>query len=142
MMSLVAALLLAACGGVTSPYGGGGGNGGGGGMGGGGGGGGGGSGGGAADQVTIGNDFFRNAQDGSENPAVNTVAAGSTVTWTWSVAAAHSVQSTGTGGTIFRSSSIMSTLNGTYTVTFNTPGRYPYQCAVHGAAMTGVIVVQ
>jgi plastocyanin len=30
----------------------------------------------------------------------------------------------------------------TYTFTFTTPGTYSYDCAVHGAAMTGRIVVQ
>ncbi len=127
---MVAALFsLAACGGTTSPSSGGGG------------GGGGGGGTGPVGQVVVGNIFFRSAHNGSQNPAVDTVAAGSTVTWTWNAAGSHSIQSTGTPG-IFRNSVVMSGANDSYSVTFQNPGTYTYQCAVHGAAMTGVIVVQ
>jgi len=87
--------------------------------------GGGGGGGGAVGQVVVGNIFFRSAHNGSQN------AAGS-----------HSIQSTGQEPGIFRNSVVMSGANDTYSVTFQHPGTYPYQCAVHGAAMTGVIVVQ
>jgi plastocyanin len=123
---LAAALLsLAACQGATAP----------------GGGGGGGGGGGLAGHVTVGNDFFRSDHNGSQNPAVDTIAAGSSVTWTWNAAGSHSIQSTGTPG-IFRSSVVMSGANSSYVVTFNTPGTYTYDCSVHGLAMTGRIVVQ
>jgi len=37
---------------------------------------------------------------------------------------------------------VMSGANDSYTITFRNPGTYTYQCAVHGAAMTGRIVVQ
>ena len=123
---IVAAVLstLAACSGITS-YGGGGGGGG---------------GGGPVGAVTVGNTYFRSAHDGSQNPAVNTIAAGSTVTWTWNAAGSHSIQSTGSPS--FASSGIMSASNSTYSVTFNTPGTYTYDCGVHGTAMTGRIVVQ
>jgi plastocyanin len=30
----------------------------------------------------------------------------------------------------------------TYTFTFNTPGTYQYDCAIHGELMTGRVVVQ
>ena len=89
----------------------------------------------------MGNIFFRSAHYGSQNPAVDTIAAGSTVTWTWGAAGSHSIQSTGTPF-IFRNSVVMSAANATYVVTFNTPGTYTYQCGVHGSAMTGRIVVQ
>jgi plastocyanin len=36
----------------------------------------------------------------------------------------------------------MSASNSTYSVVFNTPGTYTYDCGVHGTAMTGRIVVQ
>ncbi|PYO42576.1 MAG: hypothetical protein DMD33_10355 [Gemmatimonadetes bacterium] len=115
---------LAACGGgMTSP-------------------GGGGGGGGAVGQVVVGNIFFRSAHNGSQNAAVDTIPAGSTVTWAWNAAGSHSIQSTGQEPGIFRNSVVMSGANDTYSVTFQHPGTYPYQCAVHGAAMTGVIVVQ
>lgn len=91
--------------------------------------------------VTVGNIFFKSAHNNSQNPAVDTVAAGSAVTWTWQAAGAHSIQSTGTQA-IFKNSVVMSAGNSTYTVTLNTPGTYTYQCGVHGSAMTGRIVVQ
>jgi len=126
-MILTATLLLgAACSGITSPYGGGGG---------------GGSGaGGPVGAVTVGNVFFRSAHDGSQNPAVNVITAGSAVTWTWNAAGSHSIRSTGSPS--FASSPVMSAANSTYSVTFNTPGTYTYECGVHGLAMTGRIVVQ
>ena len=114
---------LAACGGVTSP------------------GGGGGGGGGPVGNVTVGNIFFRSVRNGSQNPAVDTIAAGDSITWAWNAAGSHSIQSTGVPD-IFRNSVVMSGANDTYTVTFRTPGSYTYDCAVHGAAMTGRIVVQ
>ena len=126
MASIVTAALvsLAACGGVTSPQGGGGGGGG-----------------GPVGNVTVGNIFFRSVHNGSQNPAVDTIAAGETITWAWNAAGSHSIQSTGVPD-IFRNSVVMSGANDTYTVTFRNPGTYTYQCAVHGAAMTGQIVVQ
>ena len=121
---IVAAALfsLAACGGATSPDGGGGG-------------------GGPVGDVTVGNIFFRSVRNGTANPAVDTIAAGGSVTWAWNAAGSHSIQSTGVPD-IFRNSVVMSGANDTYTVTFRNPGTYSYQCAVHGAAMTGRIVVQ
>jgi plastocyanin len=129
MASIVTAVLLSltACGGVTSPQRGGGG--------------GGGGGGGPVGNVTVGNIFFRSVHNGSQNPAVDTIAAGDSITWAWNAAGSHSIQSTGVPD-IFRNSVVMSGANDTYTVTFRNPGTYTYQCAVHGAAMTGRIVVQ
>ena len=119
---IVAAALfsLAACGGATSP---------------------GGGGGGPVGNVTVGNIFFRSVHNGSQNPAVDTIAAGDSITWAWNAAGSHSIQSTGLPG-IFRNSVVMSGANDTYTVTFRNPGTYTYDCAIHGAAMTGRIVVQ
>jgi plastocyanin len=89
--------------------------------------------------VTVGPGIqFVSAHDGSQNPAVASIAVGATVTWTWSGSLRHSVQSTGT--TSFTSSQIMS--SGTYAVQFNTPGTYHYNCAVHGASMSGTVIVQ
>ena len=92
--------------------------------------------------VTVGNDFFKSGQDGTSNPAVTTVAVGGTVTWTWTGtgSTAHSVQSLGSPG--FTSSAIQSGDGSTYQVTFTTAGTYQYDCAVHGAAMSGTIVVR
>lgn len=131
---LAAALVvLAACSGYNSSTGPG--------YGGGGGGGGqGGGGGGPVGAVTVGPGIqFVSAHDGSQNPAVNTVPVGGTVTWTWARGSIqHSVQST--GATSFTGSPIMS--QGTYSVQFNTAGTYHYVCGVHGSAMSGTVIVQ
>ena len=141
VIGMIALAALAGCGGYTAgPYGGGGGGGGGGGYGGGGGGGGG-----PVGSVTVGNNggiVFISAHNGTANPAVDTVAVGATVTWTWTnnQGVSHSVQSQ--GPTAFASSPIMGGSGQTYAVTFATPGTYQYDCAVHGSAMTGTIVVR
>lgn len=80
---------------------------------------------------------FVSRHNGTGNPAVDTVTAGSAVTWTWTGGLPHSVRSTGTPS--FTSSGTRTT--GTYAVTFATPGTYRYDCAVHGPAMSGRIVV-
>jgi plastocyanin len=97
---------------------------------------------GAAGTVTVGNDFFRSGHNGTQNPAVDTVAAGTTVTWTWTGTGSqpHSVRSQGDPS--FTSSDIKTGSGMTYTFAFTTPGTYQYDCAVHGNAMTGTIVVQ
>jgi plastocyanin len=97
---------------------------------------------GATGTVTVGNIFFESGHNGTQNPAVDTVAAGTTVTWTWTNTGneAHSVRSE--GEPIFTSSGNLTGNGQTYTFTFNTPGTYHYDCAVHGNAMTGTIVVQ
>jgi hypothetical protein len=102
------------------------------------GGGGGGGGGGPVGAVTIGPGLtFTSRHNGTANDAVDTVAVGGAVTWTWTGTDGHSVQSVGT--TSFASSPVKN--SGTYAVTFATAGTYRYQCAVHGAAMTGRVVV-
>ena len=98
------------------------------------------SGGGSVGQVTVGNTFFRSAHNGSQNPAVDTITAGGSVTWSWNVAGSHSIQSTGTSPEIFRNSFVLAGPGYTYSVTLNTPGTYSYQCGVDGSAMTGRIV--
>jgi len=84
----------------------------------------------------------------SFTPGALTVSAGSTVTWNWDtcsggdpygngeVCVAHSVvlddgsANSGTQST------------GSYTHQFSTAGTYAYHCAIHGAAMSGKVVVQ
>ena len=84
--------------------------------------------------IEVGNNFF--------DPDDRTVTAGATVVWTWTNTGAisHSVQSTGAPG--FTSSATMAGNGQTHSVQFTAPGTYTYQCAVHGAAMAGRIVVQ
>ena len=117
---MLAATLLAGCGGVTSP----------------------GGDGHPVGDVLVGNIFFRSAHNGTQKPAVDTIAAGDSITWSWNAAGSHSIQSTGVPPEVFRNSVVMSGANDSYTITFRNPGTYTYQCAVHGAAMTGRIVVQ
>ncbi|MFL5574482.1 MAG: plastocyanin/azurin family copper-binding protein [Gemmatimonadaceae bacterium] len=92
--------------------------------------------------VTVGDIFFKSARNGSSNSAVDTVAVGGTVTWTWAANASlpHSVQSLGSPS--FTSSAIQTGSGSTHKVTFAAPGTYQYDCAVHGRSMTGTIVVQ
>ncbi len=102
----------------------------------------GGGGGGAAGTVTIGNIFFQSGHNGTKNPAVDTVAVGTTVVWTWTGTGStpHSVESEGTPS--FTSSATQTGSGMTYSLTFTAPGTYEYDCAVHGSAMSGTIVVQ
>lgn len=96
-------------------------------------------GGGPVGSVTVGPDVqFVSDHNGSQNPAVDTIPVGGTVTWTWSGSLLHSVQSVGSSS--FTSSSTKNA--GTYAVTFSAPGTYQYDCAVHGSAMRGTVVVQ
>src|SRR4051812_46568766 len=81
-------------------------------------GGGGGGGGGQAGTVNIGPAIqFASSHNGSTNPAVDTVVAGSAMTWKWSGTLPHSVRSVGTPA--FASSGVL-TGAGTYSVTLQT----------------------
>jgi endo-1,4-beta-xylanase len=92
--------------------------------------------------VVVGNNFMKSGHNGSVNPAVDTVAAGGSVTWAWTSTGAvpHSIQSL--GNPAFPSSAILSGNGSVYRVTFRTAGTYRYDCAVHGSMMSGTIVVQ
>jgi plastocyanin len=89
--------------------------------------------------VTVGAGIvFTSNHNTTHNPAVDTVAVGGKVTWTWAPGSiAHSVQST--GSPTFPSSSTMT--SGTHTATFGTAGTYSYTCSQHPGLMTGRIVV-
>jgi len=92
--------------------------------------------------VKVENFSFTSSRNSTSNPAVDTVAVGGTVTWTWTNTGAvtHTVQSTGT--THFASSGDITGNDQTYQHVFGTAGTYTYNCAVHGNAMTGRIVVR
>lgn len=92
--------------------------------------------------VIVGNNFFKSAHNGTVNTAVDTVAVGGTVTWTWTNTAnvPHSIQSL--GSPIFRSSAVLTGDGSTYQASFPAAGTFQYDCAVHGAMMTGRIVVR
>jgi plastocyanin len=79
---------------------------------------------------------FTSARNGTSDPARDTIAAGETVVWVSTGAIVHTVLSTGSPS--FTSSGPLDV----YGVMFDTPGTYTYNCAPHGAAMTGEVVVQ
>jgi plastocyanin len=82
---------------------------------------------------------FVSGHNGSTNPAVDTIPVGTAVTWTWTGSLPHGVESI---GTLRFASSDIRTGSGTHVVTFATPGTYQYDCAVHGQAMRGTLVVR
>jgi plastocyanin len=147
---------VAACSGnnPTSPTSSGGGSGSGTGTGGGYGGGGGGTGGGTGGNtsggtptsgdvaVIVGNIFMKSGHNGSVNPAVDTVAVGGSVTWTWTNTGnvPHGIQSLGSPS--FPTGTVLTGDGNTYRVTFTTAGTYQYDCLVHGTMMPGTIVVR
>ena len=88
--------------------------------------------------VQVGDIFFKSNHNSTQDPAVDTVAVGGTVTWNWVGSLPHSVRSTGSPG--FTSSTTQS--SGSYQFTFSTAGTYSYDCAVHGPLMTGQVVVR
>ncbi len=76
------------------------------------------------------------------HPAKVTIRAGGTVTWTWhdaDIDTEHNVTSK-SGGLRFKSSTTR--LTGSYTVRFNKPGKYLYQCTIHPASMQGEVIVK
>jgi plastocyanin len=103
-------------------------------------------GGGSAGQVTVGNNLFRSAHNGTCNPAVDTIPVGGTVTWTWvnTGASPHNVQSNPptSADPAFASSNTLTGAGSTYSFTFTAPGAYQYTCVVHPGIMTGRVVVQ
>ena len=74
----------------------------------------------------------------SFSPATVTIQAGQSVTWSW-VSGLHGVVSDSAPRAFADSPTQAS---GQYSATFATAGSYPYHCAVHGAMMSGTVVVQ
>jgi plastocyanin len=69
-------------------------------------------------------------------PQSVTIAVGDTVTWTNKDAAAHSARVAGVGTTPTLSQGQSGSLN------FITAGTFNYDCGIHGASMTGTVVVR
>ncbi|HEY4218317.1 MAG TPA: plastocyanin/azurin family copper-binding protein [Gemmatimonadaceae bacterium] len=85
-------------------------------------------------------------QNTAFSPSTRTVSAGATVTWHWddcsnsgygSTCVTHNVTFDDGSGIASSSQS-----TGTYSRTFATAGTYKYHCTIHGAAMSGTVVVQ
>ena len=79
--------------------------------------------------VTVNNNSF--------TPRCTTVPAGSTITWTWGNNATN-----GHNVTFPTPPSSATETTGTFQRTFAAAGTFSYLCTVHGAAMSGSIVVQ
>jgi plastocyanin len=88
--------------------------------------------------ITVSNNYF--------DPTATTVPVNTKVTWTWDACSGD-----GYGGQTCASHSIVfddgtassgSQTQGQWTRTFTSAGTYKYHCAIHGAAMSGSIVVQ
>jgi plastocyanin len=92
--------------------------------------------------VIVGNIFMKSGLNGSANPAVDTVAVGGSVTWTWTNTGStpHGIQSLASPS--FPTGTVLTGDGNTYRVTFNTVGTYQYDCLVHGTMMPGRIVVR
>ena len=92
--------------------------------------------------VIVGNIFMKSGHNGTVNPAVDTVATGGSVTWTWTGTGnvPHGIQSLGSPS--FPTGTVLTGSGNTYRVTFNIAGTYQYDCLVHGTMMPGTIVVR
>ena len=87
--------------------------------------------------LTVGNNFF--------DPSATTVPVNTKVTWTWDACGSdgYGGQSCTSHGIVFDDgASSGAQTQGTWTRTFTAAGTYKYHCSVHGAAMSGSIVVQ
>jgi probable HAF family extracellular repeat protein len=96
----------------------------------------------APGRIVLGTSFFFSDRNGSVDPAVDTVAAGTEVTWTWlsGPGVVHSVQSIGTLS--FPSSGLKGGVGLTHKVRFTARGTYLYVCSAHPGNMKGRIVVR
>ena len=92
--------------------------------------------------VIVGNIFMKSKHNGSTNPAVDTVAVGESVTWTWTNTGnePHGIQSLASPG--FPTGTVLTGDGNIYTVTFKTVGKYEYDCLIHGTMMPGTILVR
>ena len=90
--------------------------------------------------IMLGNNFFRSLHNGTENPAIDTVAVGTKVVWDKASPAPHTV--TSTSGPVAFDSGLLIGANTTYEFTFTTPGTYTYESTPDGPPMTGELVVQ
>lgn len=91
--------------------------------------------------VHVKNDYFQSVHNGRENPAVDTVRVGGTVTWTWiEDGEYHSVEPAADGD--FAPSGVLMGIGQTYSVIFAEAGTFHYTCGVHGFPMIGTVVVR
>ncbi len=87
--------------------------------------------------ISVSNNYF--------NPTAKTVAAGTTVQWSWNSCSGdpYGGQTCTSHSVTFDDGTSSPTQDqGTYQRTFNTPGTYNYHCTQHPTQMTGTITVQ
>ena len=89
--------------------------------------------------VNVANILFQSVRNQSNDPAIDTVAIGGTVTWTWIEAGTHTVRFADPG---FTESPALSDDGSVFSMPFPAAGTYTYDCRVHGLGMTGTIVVK
>ena len=77
--------------------------------------------------ISVADDYF--------TPQSTRVLAGTTITWTWTGANAHSV-------TFDDGTSSATQASGTYSRSFPAAGTFNYHCKIHGVAMSGSVTVQ
>ena len=95
--------------------------------------------------ITVRNDNFLSVRNGTANAAVDTIAVGGTVTWTWAALATNQHNVTSSGSPSFTSSGTTAAPFTYGPITFPTAGTYLYHCTLHGAptvGMRGRIVVR
>jgi len=81
----------------------------------------------------------------SFSPSNLGVQSGQTVTWKWGTCTGDGYSTCVSHNVTFDDGSNVASptqSSGEFTRTFNTPGTYKYHCAIHGAGMSGQIVVQ
>jgi plastocyanin len=93
----------------------------------------------ASASVQVGNVFYQSARNSSRNPAIDTVAINGTVTWEWAEAGDHAV--TFDDPSLTDSPELIDA-GSQYALTFPIEGTYTYDCLIHGAAMSGTVVVR
>ena len=95
--------------------------------------------------IVVENVAFRSQRNGTANPALDTVAVGGTVTWTWTSTGnvPHNINSTGGGGGggSWPGSGLIQGDGLTYSHTFTQAGTYSYDCVIHDT-MSGTLVVR
>jgi plastocyanin len=90
--------------------------------------------------VSVRDNNFLSVRNGTTNPAVDTIAVGGSVTWTWapSTGASHNITPTVSPTFTGRGTVTPPPTPEPHTATFAAPGTYIYFCTVHGQANSGM----
>ena len=90
--------------------------------------------------VTVRDNNFLSVRNATSNPAVDTVAVGGNVTWTWaaSAGASHNITSAGPPSFTGRGTVTPPPLPEPHTANFAVAGTYNYYCSIHGSPTSGM----